>query len=170
MVRQRTLTPSFHRFESYRPCQHLLMPLALRTETVYKSQCLWIGRRIRSVHRLKSSKMRTAYFWCRNTLFRFAVNHKPLLQIFGEIGELVQPRYKRGIDKYRDSNLSFAWGARVWWFESTFPHHLLEHCRGRSRSLQSLKRKSRSCRWKTNNLSVSVVSTKYETAPPRVFN
>ena len=51
--------------------------------------------------------MRTAYFWCRNTLFRFAVNHKPLLQIFGEIGELVQPRYKRGIDKYRDSNLSF---------------------------------------------------------------
>ena len=51
--------------------------------------------------------MRTAYFWCRNTLFRFAVNHKPLLQIFGEIGELVQPRYKRGIEKCRDSNFSF---------------------------------------------------------------
>ena len=25
----------------------------------------------------------------------------------GEIGELVQPRYKRGIDKYRDSNSFF---------------------------------------------------------------
>jgi hypothetical protein len=33
-----------------------------------------VGRRIRSVHRLKSGAMRTADLRCNNTLLRFAVN------------------------------------------------------------------------------------------------
>ena len=41
--------------------------------TIYKT-LKKVGRRIRSVHRLKSGSMRTANPWCKNTLLRFAVN------------------------------------------------------------------------------------------------
>ena len=41
--------------------------------TIYKS-LKKVGRRIRSVHRLKSGAMRTADLRCNNTLLRFAVN------------------------------------------------------------------------------------------------
>ena len=43
--------------------------------TIYKS-LKKVGRRIRSVHRLKSGAMRTADLRCNNTLLRFAVNRK----------------------------------------------------------------------------------------------
>ena len=43
--------------------------------TKYKS-LKKVGRRIRSVHRLKSGAMRTADLRCNNTLLRFAVNRK----------------------------------------------------------------------------------------------
>lgn len=41
--------------------------------TIYQS-LKKVGRRIRSVHRLKSGAMRTADLRCNNTLLRFAVN------------------------------------------------------------------------------------------------
>ena len=41
--------------------------------TIYKT-LKKVGRRIRSVHRLKSGAMRTADLRCNNTLLRFAVN------------------------------------------------------------------------------------------------
>ena len=43
--------------------------------TIYQS-LKKVGRRIRSVHRLKSGAMRTADLRCNNTLLRFAVNRK----------------------------------------------------------------------------------------------
>ena len=43
--------------------------------TIYKT-LKKVGRRIRSVHRLKSGAMRTADLRCNNTLLRFAVNRK----------------------------------------------------------------------------------------------
>ena len=43
--------------------------------TIYQS-LKKVGRRIRSVHRLKSGTMRTADLRCNNTLLRFAVNRK----------------------------------------------------------------------------------------------